>query len=69
LLRAGGGIDCYPSWLKIVRTWRVEAAGPTQLEFEFNGAASFVPSFLPVGDAGDAIARAAIDAARDALSM
>jgi ribosome-associated toxin RatA of RatAB toxin-antitoxin module len=49
-------------------TWRVESAATTLLGFEFDGAASFVPSFLPVGDAGDAIARAAIDAARDALT-
>jgi ribosome-associated toxin RatA of RatAB toxin-antitoxin module len=49
-------------------TWRVEIGRPTQLEFEFEGAASFVPAFFPVGDAGDAIARAAVEAARDALS-
>ncbi len=49
-------------------TWRVGGGGSTQLELEFDAAASFVPGFLPVGDAGDAIARVAIEAARDALS-
>jgi ribosome-associated toxin RatA of RatAB toxin-antitoxin module len=49
-------------------TWRVSGAGSTELELEFDAAASFVPGFLPVGDAGDAIARAAIKAARKALS-
>lgn len=53
---------------RLALTWRVERAAPTQLEFEFDGAASFVPGFVPLGDAGDAIARAAIEAARDALS-
>ena len=53
---------------RLALTWRVESAAPTMLEFEFDGAASFIPSFLPVGDDGDAIARAAIEAARDALS-
>jgi ribosome-associated toxin RatA of RatAB toxin-antitoxin module len=55
-----------PDRLELI--WRVEDAGLTRLEFEFDGAASFIPSFLPVGDAGDEIARAAIKAARDALS-
>jgi ribosome-associated toxin RatA of RatAB toxin-antitoxin module len=49
-------------------SWRVEGGGSTRLELEFDAAASFVPSFLPVGDAGDAIARAALDAAREALT-
>ena len=48
--------------------WRVEADGGTRLELEFDAAASFVPSFVPVGGAGNLIARAAIDAASDALS-
>ena len=48
-------------------SWRVGGTGATQLEFEFDAAASFVPSFFPVGDAGEAIAAAAIDAARVAL--
>jgi ribosome-associated toxin RatA of RatAB toxin-antitoxin module len=47
--------------------WRIEKNGSTQLEFEFDAAASFVPSFVPVGGAGAAIARAAIEAARVAL--
>jgi ribosome-associated toxin RatA of RatAB toxin-antitoxin module len=48
--------------------WRMEGAGSTWLEFEFDAAASFVPGFFPVGDAGEAIARAAIEAARAALN-
>ena len=55
-----------PDRLELV--WRVQDGGATRLELEFEAAASFVPSFLPVGGAGDAIARAALDAARDALS-
>ncbi|HSC03535.1 MAG TPA: SRPBCC family protein [Solirubrobacteraceae bacterium] len=47
--------------------WRMQSGGSTRLEFEFDAAASFVPSFVPVGGAGDAIARAAIEAARAAL--
>ncbi len=49
-------------------TWRVGGARTTRLELEFDAAASFVPGFVPVGGAGDAIARAAIDAARAALA-
>jgi ribosome-associated toxin RatA of RatAB toxin-antitoxin module len=48
--------------------WRVEGEDSTRLELEFDAAASFVPSFLPVGGAGDAIAQAALDAAREALT-
>src|SRR6476646_9172478 len=39
-------------------TWRVRGARSTEL----------VPGFIPVGGAGEAIAQAAIDAARDALA-
>jgi ribosome-associated toxin RatA of RatAB toxin-antitoxin module len=48
-------------------TWRVRGRRSTQLEVEFDAAASFLPGFIPVGDAGDAIASAAIEAARAAL--
>jgi uncharacterized membrane protein len=48
--------------------WRIQSGGSTRLEFEFDAAASFVPSFVPAGGAGEAIARAAIDAARTALA-
>jgi ribosome-associated toxin RatA of RatAB toxin-antitoxin module len=48
--------------------WRVGGADSTRLELEFDAAASFLPSFLPVGGAGDAIAQAALEAARAALS-
>ncbi|MBV9603846.1 MAG: SRPBCC family protein [Solirubrobacterales bacterium] len=47
--------------------WRVAGRRSTRLELEFDAAASFVPGFIPVGGAGDAIARAAIEAARAAL--
>jgi ribosome-associated toxin RatA of RatAB toxin-antitoxin module len=49
-------------------TWRMQGRRSTELELEFDAAASFVPGFVPVGGAGDAIARAAIDAAREALA-
>ena len=55
-----------PDRLQLI--WRVAGGASTQLEIEFDAAASFVPSFVPVGDAGDAIARAAIKAARKALT-
>ena len=48
--------------------WRVDGGGATWLEFEFDAAASFVPGFFPVGGAGEAIAEAAIKAARAALN-
>lgn len=54
-----------PDRLELI--WRLERGGSTRLEFEFDAAASFVPSFVPVGDAGDAIARGAIKAALAAL--
>ncbi len=49
-------------------TWRVTDGGCTQLEFEFDAAASFVPGFISVDGAGDAIAAAVIDAAPAALA-
>jgi len=54
-----------PDRLELI--WRVAGDASTLLELEFDAAASFVPGFLPVGDAGDAMARAAIEAARAAL--
>jgi len=54
-----------PDRLELI--WRMQRSGSTWLEFEFEAAASFVPSFVPVGDAGEAIAEAAIEAARAAL--
>jgi Polyketide cyclase / dehydrase and lipid transport len=54
-----------PDRLELI--WRMKRSGSTRLEFEFDAAASFVPSFVPVGGAGEAIAQAAIDAARAAL--
>jgi ribosome-associated toxin RatA of RatAB toxin-antitoxin module len=55
-----------PDRLELI--WRVAGNRTTQLELEFDAAASFVPSFLPVGGAGDVIAQAALDAARTALT-
>jgi hypothetical protein len=55
-----------PDRLELI--WRVAGGRSTELELEFDAAASFVPSFLPLGDAGDAIARGAIKAARAALT-
>ena len=55
-----------PDRLELI--WRVAGEVSTELELEFEAAASFVPGFLPLGDAGDAVARAAIEAARDALT-
>lgn len=48
-------------------TWRVRGRKSTKLEVELDAAASFVPGFIPVGGVGDAIALAAIEAARAAL--
>ena len=48
--------------------WRMQGDGSTQLELEFDVAASFVPGFFPVGGAGEALAQAGIEAARDALT-
>jgi ribosome-associated toxin RatA of RatAB toxin-antitoxin module len=55
-----------PDRLELI--WRVSGSGSTQLEVEFDVAASFVPGFLPVGGAGEALAQAAVDAALDALT-
>ena len=55
-----------PDRLELI--WRLAGAGSTQLELEFDAAASFVPGFVPVGGAGDMIAQAAIEAARNALT-
>ena len=49
-------------------SWRVTGEESARLDLEFDAAASFVPSFLPVGGAGDVIAQAALDAAREALT-
>jgi ribosome-associated toxin RatA of RatAB toxin-antitoxin module len=54
-----------PDRLELI--WRLQGVGSTRLEFEFDAAASFVPGFFPVGGAGEAIAQAAIDAARAIL--
>jgi ribosome-associated toxin RatA of RatAB toxin-antitoxin module len=56
-----------PDRLELI--WRVRGRKSTRLEFEFDGAASFVPGFVPVGGAGQAIAEAAIKAARAALEQ
>jgi hypothetical protein len=48
--------------------WRVQGEDRTRLEFGFDAAASFLPSFLPVGGAGDLLAQAALGAAHAALT-
>jgi ribosome-associated toxin RatA of RatAB toxin-antitoxin module len=55
-----------PDRLELI--WRMHGNGSTRLELEFDAAASFVPGFLPVGGAGEALAQAAIDAVLDALT-
>ena len=56
-----------PDRLELI--WRVEGRRSTQLELEFDAAASFVPGFLPVGGAGEALAQAGIDAVLGALKV
>jgi ribosome-associated toxin RatA of RatAB toxin-antitoxin module len=49
-------------------TLRMREDRSTEIEFEFEAAVSFVPSYLPVGGAGDLIAEAILDAATAALT-
>ena len=49
-------------------TWQLTEDGSTQIEFEFDAAVSFVPGYLPVGSAGDAIAEAILGAATAAFT-
>ena len=49
-------------------TWQLRVNGSTQIEFAFEAAVSFLPAFLPVGGAGDAIAEAILDAATTAFT-
>jgi len=65
LTRVPNGPDD-PDRLELI--WRMHGNGSTQLELEFDAAASFVPGFLPVGGAGEALAQAGIDAVVDALT-
>jgi ribosome-associated toxin RatA of RatAB toxin-antitoxin module len=48
--------------------WQLSENGLTQIEFEFDAAVSFVPGYLPVGSAGDAIADAILGAATAAFT-
>ena len=48
-------------------SWRMRENGNTEIEFEFDAAVSFVPGYLPVGGAGDAIAEAILGAAANAF--
>ena len=48
--------------------WQVQGRKSTRLGLEFDAAASFVPAFVPIDGAADAIAEAAIDAVRAALT-
>jgi ribosome-associated toxin RatA of RatAB toxin-antitoxin module len=49
-------------------TLRMRENGVTEIEFQFDAAVSFVPSYMPVGGAGDAIAEAILEAATTALT-
>jgi ribosome-associated toxin RatA of RatAB toxin-antitoxin module len=49
-------------------SWRMRENGATEIEFEFDAAVSFVPSYLPVGSVGDAIAQAILGAATTAFA-
>jgi ribosome-associated toxin RatA of RatAB toxin-antitoxin module len=49
-------------------SWRMRENGATEIEFEFDAAVSFVPGYLPVGSAGDAIAEAILGAATTAFT-
>lgn len=49
-------------------SWRMRENGNTEVEFEFDAAVSFVPGYLPVGSAGDAIAEAILGAATAAFT-
>ena len=46
-------------------SWRMRENGNTEIEFEFDAAVSFVPGYLPVCSAGDAIAEAILGAAAE----
>ncbi len=48
--------------------WRLESADGTTVTLEFAAQVSLLPAWLPVGDAGNAIARAALEAAADAIA-
>ncbi len=47
--------------------WHVEPGASATVAVEFAAQVSALPGWLPVGDAGDTIARAALQAAADAL--
>lgn len=47
--------------------WRLKDGEGTTLSLQFVARISFLPSFLPVGDVGDTIAEAVLDAAVGAL--
>jgi ribosome-associated toxin RatA of RatAB toxin-antitoxin module len=49
-------------------SWRMRENGNTEIEFEFDAAVSFVPGYLPVGSAGDAIAEAILGVAAAAFA-
>ena len=49
--------------------WQFEPSeGGTSIALEFVACVSFLPSLVPMGDAGNAIAEAALDAVADALT-
>lgn len=52
---------------QLVAEWRLKAGAKTTIAFEFAARISFLPALLPLGDAGDAIAAAVLEAAASAL--
>lgn len=47
--------------------WRLKGGKRTTIAFEFGARISFLPALLPLGDAGDVIAAAVLEAAANAL--
>lgn len=48
--------------------WRLRGGESTRIGFEFDAALSFVPSYLPIGGAGDLVAAAILNAASSAVA-
>ena len=49
-------------------SWQLTERESTQIDFEFEAAVSFLPAYLPIGSAGDAIAEAILNAATTAFT-
>ncbi len=48
-------------------TWRLRGQGETRIELELAATVSFLPRFLPLGEVGDLVAEAVVEAAASAL--